>query len=99
MIMESSTDTRNIFALNAQTGQLLWTADPGYNMPNIPITDGLLLAAREHNGSYSIAGLDSHTGKAVWQVPFQCAAHHLVPQLTYSACGALWTVDINGNVH
>src|SRR6266849_624744 len=99
MIMESSTDTRNIFALNAQTGRLLWSAGPGYNMLNMPITDGLLLAAREHNGIYSIAGLDSHTGKAAWQVPFQCAVNHFGPQLTYPGCGALWTEDINGNLY
>lgn len=99
MIMESSTDTRNIFALNAQTGRLLWSAGPGYNMLNMPITDGLLLAAREHNGIYSIAGLDPHTGKAAWQVPFQCAVNHFGPQLTYPGCGALWTEDINGKLY
>jgi len=99
MTLESSTDTRNIFALNARTGQLLWTADPGYNTLNMPITDGLLLAAREHNGIYSIAGLDPHTGKAAWQVPFQCAVNHFGPQLTYPGCGALWTEDINGNLY
>jgi outer membrane protein assembly factor BamB len=99
MIMESSTDTRNIFAVNAHTGQLVWTAGPGYNTLNIPITKGLLLAARQHNGIYSIAGLDLHTGKATWQAPFQCAVSHFGPQLSYPACSALWTEIINGKLY
>src|SRR6266852_8172056 len=98
MIMESSTDTRNIFALNAQTGRLLWSAGPGYNMLNIPITDGLLLAAREHNGIYSIAGLDPQTGKAAWQVPFQCAVSQFDRWL-YPACSVLWAEVINGKLY
>lgn len=99
MIMESSTDTRNIFALDARTGQLLWSAGPGYNLLNIPITNGLLLAAREHNGVYSIAGLDSRTGKAAWQVPFQCAVYHFGSKLVYPECGAVWTGVIGGKLY
>ena len=98
-IMEASTDTRNIFALDAHTGQLMWSAGPGYNMLNIPITNGLLLAARQHNGIYSIAGLDAHTGKVAWQVPFQCAVSHFSPQLSYPTCGVLWTEVINGKLY
>jgi outer membrane protein assembly factor BamB len=98
-IMESSTDTRDIFALDARTGRLLWSAGPGYNMLNIPITTGLLLAAREHNGVYSIAGLDPRTGKAAWQVPFQCAVNHFGPKLVYPACTALWTGVIDGKLY
>ncbi|HVB71947.1 MAG TPA: PQQ-binding-like beta-propeller repeat protein [Ktedonobacteraceae bacterium] len=99
VIMESSTDTRNIYALNAQTGQLLWSAGPGYNTLNVSITNGLLLAAREHNGVYSIAGLDARTGKATWQVPFQCAVYHFGPKLLYPECSALWTEAINGKFY
>jgi outer membrane protein assembly factor BamB len=99
VIMESSTDTKNIFALDAQTGKLLWSAGPGYNILNIPITQGLLLAAREHNGVYSIAGLDTRTGKATWQVPFQCAVYHFGPKLIYPECNALWAEVINEKLY
>lgn len=99
IIMESSTDIRNFFALDARTGQLLWSAGPGYNMLNIPITDGLLLAAREHNGVYSLAGLDQRTGKAAWQVPFQCAVSHFGPELVYPECSAVWTGVIDGKLY
>lgn len=98
MMIESSTDVRDIFALNARTGQLLWTADPGYNMLNIPITDGLLLAAREHNGIYSIAGLDPQTGKVAWQAPFQCAVSQFDRWL-YPACSVSWAEVINGKLY
>jgi outer membrane protein assembly factor BamB len=98
-IMESSTDTRNIFALDAHTGRLRWSAGPGYNMLNISLTNGLLLAAREHSGVYSIAGLDSRTGKATWQVPFQCAVYHFGPELVYPECGAVWTGVIDGKLY
>src|SRR5713101_3799666 len=97
-MIESSTDVRNIFALNARTGRILWSAGPGYNMLNIPITDGLLLAAREHNGIYSIAGLDPQTGKAAWQVPFQCAVSQFDRWL-YPACSVLWAEVINGKLY
>jgi outer membrane protein assembly factor BamB len=97
--MESSTDIRNIYALDAQTGKFLWSAGPGFNILNIPITQGLLLAAREHNGVYSIAGLDTRTGKATWQVPFQCAVYHFGPKLIYPECNALWAEVINGKLY
>jgi outer membrane protein assembly factor BamB len=97
-IMESSTDTRNLFALDSRTGRLLWSAGPGYNMLNVPVMNGLLLAAREHNGIYSLAGLDSHTGKVTWQVPFQCPVDHFGPNLVYPECSALWTGMIGGKL-
>jgi outer membrane protein assembly factor BamB len=97
-MIESSTDVRNIFALNARTGRILWSAGPGYNTLNIPITDGLLLAAREHNGIYSIAGLDPQTGKAAWQAPFQCAVSQFDRWL-YPACSVLWAEVINGKLY
>jgi outer membrane protein assembly factor BamB len=97
-MIESSTDVRNIFALNARTGRILWSAGPGYNTLNIPITDGLLLAAREHNGIYSIAGLDPQTGKAAWQVSFQCAVSQFDGWL-YPACSVLWAEVINGKLY
>ena len=99
MIMESSTDTRNIYALDARTGNLLWSAGPGYNTLNSPITNGLLVVAREHNGVYSIAGLDARTGRAIWQVPFQCAVYHFGPKLLYPECSALWAEVINGKLY
>jgi outer membrane protein assembly factor BamB len=99
MIMESSTDTWNVYALNAQTGNLLWSAGPGYNTLNLPIANGLLLAAREHNGVYSLAGLDARTGKATWDAPFQCAVNHFSPKLLYPECGALWAEVINGKLY
>ncbi len=99
VIMESSTDTKDIFALDTRTGRLLWSAGPGYNVFNISITNGLLLAAREHNGVYSIAGLGPRTGKAAWQVPFQCAVYHFGPELLYPECDALWTKDISGKLY
>lgn len=98
-IMESSTDIRNIFALDARTGRLLWTAGPGYNTLNLPVTNGLLLAAREHNGVYSLAGLDPRTGKAAWQAPFQCGVYHFGPNLVYPECNAIWTGVINGKLY
>ncbi|HEY6541229.1 MAG TPA: PQQ-binding-like beta-propeller repeat protein [Ktedonobacteraceae bacterium] len=98
-IMESSTDIRNIFALDARTGKLLWSAGPGYNTLNLPVTNGLLLAAREHNGVYSLAGLDPRTGKATWQAPFQCGIYHFGPQLVYPECSALWTGVIDGKLY
>jgi outer membrane protein assembly factor BamB len=97
IIMESSTDTRNLFAFDSSTGRLLWSAGPGYNRLNVPVTGGLLLAAREHNGIYSIAGLDSHTGKVAWQVPFQCAVDTF-GSLVYPACSALWASVIDGKL-
>jgi outer membrane protein assembly factor BamB len=99
VIMESSTDTRQVFALNSRTGQVLWISDPGNNTFNIPITNGLLLASRQHNGVFSIAGLDPRTGKAAWQVPFTCAIDHFGPKLAYPRCGALWTALINGKLY
>ncbi len=97
-MIESSTDVRDIYALDARTGKVLWTADPGYNTLNVPITDGLLLAAREHNGIYTLAGLDPRTGKAVWQVPFQCAVSQFDRWL-YPACSALWSGVIDGKLY
>jgi outer membrane protein assembly factor BamB len=97
-IMESSTDTRNIFALDSRTGGVLWSAGPGYNLLNAPVTDGLLLAAREHNGVYSIAGLAPRTGKVAWHVPFQCPVDHFSPQLVYPECSAVWTGVIGGQL-
>lgn len=98
-IMESSTDIRNIFALDARTGRLLWSAAPGYNTLNLPITNGLLLAAREHNGVYSLAGLDPRTGKVAWQEPFQCGIYHFGPKLVYPECSAVWTQVIGGKLY
>lgn len=99
IIMESSTDTRNIYALDARTGRLLWSAGPGYNILSLPIAQGLLLAARQHNGVYSIAGLDPRTGKVAWQAPFQCAVNHFGPKLLYPDCGALWAEVISGKLY
>lgn len=98
-IMESSTDIRNIFAVDARTGGLLWSAGPGYNTLSLPITNGLLLAAREHAGVYSLAGLDPQSGKVLWQVPFHCGISHFGPQLVYPECSALWTGVIGGKVY
>ena len=99
VIMESSTDARNIYALDARTGRLLWSAGPGYNILSLPIAQGLLLAARQHNGVYSIAGLDPRTGKVAWQAPFQCAVNHFGPKLLYPDCGALWAEVISGKLY
>ncbi len=79
--------------------RLLWSAGPGYNTLNLPVTNGLLLAAREHNGIYSLAGLDPRTGKATWQTPFQCGIYHFGPQLVYPDCGAVWTGIIDGKLY
>ena len=98
-VMEASTDIRNIFALDARTGRLLWSAGPGYNTLNLPITNGLLLAAREHNGVYSLTGLDARTGKVAWQVPFQCGVYHFGPKLVYPECSAVWTEVIDGKLY
>lgn len=98
-IMESSTDIRNIFALDARTGKLLWSAGPGYNTLNLPATNGLLLAAREHNGVYSLAGLNPRTGKATWQAPFPCGSYHFGPYLVYPECSAVWTGIIDGKLY
>ena len=98
-IMESSTDIRNMFALDARTGKLLWSAGPGYNTLNLPVTNGLLLAAREHNGVYSLAGLNPRTGKVAWQVPFQCGIYHFGPTLVYPECSAVWTGVIGGKLY
>jgi outer membrane protein assembly factor BamB len=92
-------DVRNFFAYNAQTGRLLWAAEPGYGtLFNLPITSGLLLAAREYNGVYSIGGLDPQTGRVAWQVPFQCAVSQITQQKT-PTCGADWTAIINGKFY
>lgn len=98
-IMETSTDIKNIFALDARTGRLLWSAGPGYNTLRLPVTDGLLLAAREHNGVYSLAGLNPRTGKVAWQVPFQCGIYHFGPKLVYPECSAVWTEVIGGKLY
>lgn len=98
-IMESSTDIKNIFALDARTGRLLWSAGPGYNTLRLPVTNGLLLAAREHNGVYSLAGLNPRTGKVAWQVPFQCGIYHFGPHLVYPECSAVWTGVIGGKLY
>ena len=97
-IMESSTDVRNIFALDARTGKLLWSAGPGYNTLGLPITNGLLLAAREHNGVYSLTGLDPRTGKVAWQEPFQCGIYRFGPNL-YPECNEVWTEVIGGKLY
>lgn len=94
----SGTNLRNIYALDARTGRLLWTSDPGYNTLNLPITDGLLLAAREYNGVYSLAGLDPRTGRAAWQVPFQCAVSTFDRQ-TQPTCSSGWTAVIGGKLY
>lgn len=92
-------DNRNFFAYNVQSGQLLWTAQPGYNtIFNLPITNGLLLAARNYNGAYSIAGLNPQTGKVVWQAPFQCAVSRFNQQVN-PTCSALWTAIITGKLY
>lgn len=99
IIMESSTDVKNFFALDARTGHLLWSAGPGYNMLNVPVTDGLVLAEREHNGVYSLAGLNPRTGKVAWQTPFPCGVYHFGPQLVYPECSAVWTEIIDGKLY
>ncbi len=98
-IMESSTDIKNIYALDARTGKLLWSAGPGYNTLGLPVTNGLLLTAREHNGIYSLTGLEARTGKIAWQVPFQCGIYHFGPHLVYPDCSAVWTGIIGGKLY
>lgn len=96
----SNTDNMKIFALNARTGEILWTSDPGYNQLDTPITDGLLLASRQHNGIYSIAGLDPHTGKAAWQTPFTCAVEQDPARgSSQPACSGLWAEVINEKLY
>lgn len=92
-------DNRNFFAYNVQSGQLLWTAQPGYNtIFNLPITNGLLLAARNYNGDYSIGGLNPQTGKVVWQAPFQCAVSRFNQQVN-PTCSTVWTAIITGKLY
>lgn len=88
-----------IYALAVHSGQILWISQPDFNAFQLPITDGLLLAWRQHNGNYSIAGVDTRTGKAVWQVPFTCnSLSHDVenPQIVNLSCGVSWSEVING---
>jgi outer membrane protein assembly factor BamB len=99
LLSQQNVDVKNFFAYDAQTGRLLWAAEPGYaTLFNLPITNGLLLAPREYNGIYSIAGLDPQTGKVVWQVPFQCAVGRF-DQQENPTCSAVWTGIINGKLY
>jgi outer membrane protein assembly factor BamB len=98
IIMESSTDVRKVYAFDARTGSPLWVSDPGYQMYDLPLTDGLLLAAREHNGVYSVNGLDPRTGKPAWQVPFNCPIEHFGP-LLYPQCDAAWTGIVDDTLY
>ncbi len=95
----NNSDNRNFYAYDAQTGRLLWAAQPGYNtIFNLPITDGLVLAARTYNGTYSIGGLNPQTGKVAWQVPFQCPVSQF-NHLLSPTCSAVWTAIINGKLY
>src|SRR5579859_2399289 len=88
-----------IYALAVHNGQILWTSNPDFNAFQLPITGGLLLAWRQHNGNYSIAGVDTRTGKAAWQVPFTCnSISHDVenPRILNPSCGVSWSEVING---
>jgi len=89
-----------IYALDTRNGQILWTSDPDFNAFQLPITNGLLLSQRQHNGSYGIAGLDAGTGKAIWQVPFTCnggvVGNPESPGGASPSCGVLWSEVTNG---
>lgn len=88
-----------IYALAVHNGHILWTSPPDFNAFPLPITDGLLLAWRQHNGNYSIAGVDPRTGQAVWQVPFPCNAilrDVENPQRVNPSCRVSWSEVING---
>src|SRR5581483_615139 len=89
-----------IYALDARNGRILWTSEPDFNAFQLPITNGLLLSQRQHNGNYSIAGLNANTGKAIWQVPFACnggvSGNPASPGAAYPSCGVFWSEVING---
>ncbi len=88
-----------IYALEAQNGHILWQSAPDFHAFSLPMTSNRILAWRQHNGSYSIAGLDPRTGKAVWQVPFACNAvtrNVEAPQVLNPSCGVSWTEIIDG---
>lgn len=93
---------RAIYAFDARNGKQLWTSDPDFDAFHFPITGGMLLSERQHNGTYSIAGLDPGTGKAVWQVPFTCNSatpNPESPALPYPSCGVSWSEVINGTLY
>jgi len=88
-----------IYAMATSNGQLLWTSEPGFSAFQFSLTDDLLLASRQYNGTYSIAGLNPLTGKVVWQVPFTCnsVGHNPEnPQVLIPSCGVSWSEIIDG---
>lgn len=89
-------DIGNIFALDARTGQKLWISDAGYSTLDAPITEGLLLAKRLHNGTSSIVGLNPQTGSVTWQVLLQ---EPPVNSGGYSTCSSGWTKVIDGELY
>jgi outer membrane protein assembly factor BamB len=96
---QKNTEYSDLFAYNAQTGQLLWAAEPGYStLFNLPVTGGLLIAPRTYNGVYSIAGLDAQTGRVAWQVPFQCSTSRIAGFLAPN-CDTRWVAIINGKLY
>lgn len=95
LLMGANPDLLHIIAINPQTGKQLWISDPGYNTFNVPNAAGLLLSYRQHNGTYSVAGLDTHTGKPAWQQPFACSGHPVM-EPGYASCNVLWSELING---
>lgn len=96
---QQNVDNRNFFAYNARSGQLLWETETGYDtLFNLPIAGGLLFAARNDNGAYSIGGLNPQTGKVAWQAPFQCAVGRFNQQVS-PTCSAVWTAIMNGKLY
>lgn len=90
---------KEIYALAARSGQLLWTSGPNLNAFNLPITDGLLLSWGQYNRNYTIAGLDIQTGKTIWQTHFLCNAvtrNPENPQELDPSCNVIWSKVING---
>lgn len=91
-----------IYAFDARNGQILWTSNPDFDAFHFPITDGVLLSERQHNGTYSIAGLDPRTGKVVWQVPFTCngvGQNPESPGAVYPSCSVFWSEVTNGTLY
>ncbi|HEU5229972.1 MAG TPA: PQQ-binding-like beta-propeller repeat protein [Ktedonobacteraceae bacterium] len=98
----TSSTRQAIYALDIHNGRIVWTSDPGFHAFQLPITNGLLLAERQYNGSYSIAGLDLRTGKASWQVPFTCqgtTTNPEIPRALYPSCSVSWSEVIDGTLH
>lgn len=97
-----SMSTEHIFALEAASGQLLWTSDAGYALFQVPITHGLLQSWWMDKSDYGISGMDTHTGKVVWRTPFGCngtVANVESLKDIRPSCSAWWTQIVDGTLY